>query len=375
MIKLLALLAVALVLAHISERNTKAVLASGGRYSVWGDWAYILLVVIFVLFSGLRTQYNDTQNYIAGFEKIPVLTEFFADSGNLNPFLNPLFLFYQSALKMVTDDPQILIFTSSLFSQACFIRFFKRYADDFPFSIFIYVTLGTFSLTLAAIKQVLAMAVLTLAFPYLQRKQWFRYYFIVLVAMLIHTYALAFAVLPLFSQRPWKLLTYLFAAVIALIIMNFRAVITSFLKQADELGKSIAELEVFDDHTINIFRLAVYAVVPLISFVFQRWIFWDSSDMDHILAHMSIISLAFMAMGTQSGANLFGRMANYFELGTICCLPTMLKRTFTDRSYRIISGIAVLCFMGFFIYANAINMDFDREYLAISLWDFIKSLF
>lgn len=58
MIKLLAVLGAVLVLARISERNTKAVVASGLRYSVWGDWAYILLVTVLVLFSGLRIQYN-----------------------------------------------------------------------------------------------------------------------------------------------------------------------------------------------------------------------------------------------------------------------------------------------------------------------------
>ena len=59
MAKLLAVFAASLVLAHISERNTRAVLASGQRYTVWKDWAYVLLVVVLVLFSGLRTSYND----------------------------------------------------------------------------------------------------------------------------------------------------------------------------------------------------------------------------------------------------------------------------------------------------------------------------
>ena len=64
MTKLLLLLAVSLVLAYISEQNTKAITASGQRYSVWNDWAYILLVVVLTLFAGLRTSYNDTSNYI-----------------------------------------------------------------------------------------------------------------------------------------------------------------------------------------------------------------------------------------------------------------------------------------------------------------------
>ena len=60
MFKLLVVFTAALVLAYFSEQNTKATVAAGYRYSVWNDWAYILLVVILILFAGLRTQYNDS---------------------------------------------------------------------------------------------------------------------------------------------------------------------------------------------------------------------------------------------------------------------------------------------------------------------------
>lgn len=375
MLKLFAVFAASMVLAYLSDRNTRAVRAAGHRYSVWGDRAYIALVVVLTLFAGLRTSYNDTGNYINGFRTAATLSEFVSDPENLNPFKNPLFYLYQSALKTWVDDSQLLIFTTAMFSQICFLRFFKRYSENFVFSIFIYFTLGTFVFSLAAIKQVVAMAMLTLAFPCLEKKQWVRYYILVGMAMLVHTYAIAFAVLPLFRTKPWSLFTFVFIGVTAAVMMNFESAITAFMEQANELGKTLAEYEVFADATVNIFRLAVYAVPPLISLIFQRWVLHGNSKMENILIHMSIISLAFMTMGTQAGANMFGRMGNYFELGTICCLPVMLKKTFNDRSYRFISAVACVCFMGFFVYANAINMDFGQVYQAISPWSFLSSLF
>ena len=375
MTKLLLLLAVSLVLAYISEQNTKAITASGQRYSVWSDWAYIGLVVVLTLFAGLRTSYNDTGNYIYGYRNAPAFATWISDPENWNPFKNPLFYCFQSLLKTVNEDPQCLIFVSAAISQCCFLRFFKRYSENFCFSIFVYFTLGTFVFTLAAIKQVLGMALVTLAFPYLKRKKWLPYYLIVFVAMLVHTYAIAFAVLPLFRSRPWSTFTFLFVAATVVLMMNFEEAITAFMEQANDLGKTLADYEVFDDHTINLFRLAVYAVPPLISLAFRKWVLHDSSRMDHILIHMSIISLAFMSMGTQAGANMFGRMGNYFELGTICILPKMLKKTFDKNSYQLVTAIACVCFMGFFVYANAISLDFGQEYHAISLFQLIRSLF
>lgn len=375
MIKLLAVFAAALVLAYISEKNTKAVLASGRRYVAYKDWAFVLLVVILVLFAGLRTSYNDTGNYIWGFEQSPVLTEFFTDADNLNPFKNPLFYLYESFLKTFGFDAQMLIFTSALVTQIGLLRFIKRYSENFTFSIFLYFTLGTFVFTLAALKQVLAMAILTFAIPYLEKKKWVRYYLLVLVAMLFHTYAIAFAVLPFFTVRPWRKFTFIFVLLMAVLMLNFEEAITAFMEQANDLGKTIAEYELFDNQQVNVFRLAVYAVTPLISLVFQKWVLRGSTKMENVLIHMSIISLAFMSMGTQTGANMFGRMGTYFELGTICCLPKMLEDIFDKRSYRLVACIAAVCFLGYFTYANAVNIDFGQEYKATTLVQFIRSLF
>lgn len=374
MTKLLAVFAIAMALAYVSEKNTNDTIESGQDYTPRKDWAFIGLVIVLVLFAGLRTSYNDTWNYITGFNSAPGVLEWLTEPENFNPFTNPLFYFYQSLIKSVFGDAQMLIFISAVITQICFLNFFKKYSDHFTFSVFLYFTLGTYVFTLAAIKQVLGMAIVTLAFPYLEKKKWIPYYIIVFIAMLIHTYAIAFVVLPLFRKKPWGIFTFLFVIITAVLMMNFETAITEFMDQANDLGKTLADYEVFDDATINVFRLGVYAVPPAISFLFQKWVLRDASKMDQVMIHMCIISLAFMVMGTQSGANMFGRMANYFELGTICCLPWMLEKIFEEKSYKLITMLACVCFMGFFFYANAINLDFGVHYKSISLLKFIQIL-
>lgn len=374
MIKLYILLAAAVALAWFSEQYQWKCQASGQPYRLSRDWAYCALLAILILFSGLRTSYNDTGTYLSGYANATGLRHFLENSSNLNPFRNPLFYAYQSLLRSTLDNAQFLIFSTSLFSQICFLRFFKRYSTNFTLSVFIYITLGTFCFTMAAIKQVVAMAVLTLAFPFLEQRKYIRYFLLVYVAMLFHTYALTFIFLPLFTDRPWKPFTYIFIALTFVILLNFQDAISAFMDQANDLGKVMSEAEIFDNHSVNIFRLLVYMVPPAASLLFQRWLFYDSDQMDHILVHMSIISMAFMFLGTESGANMFGRMATYFELGTICCLPRMLEKIFDKASYRLVRKIAVFCFLGYFTYAYGISMNFTTEYSAMSLWTFIRSM-
>lgn len=369
---LLPLMAVCLFLAALSQWHTAQYSVPGSRYNRFTDLAFFLLIVIFAVFAGSRVRYNDTLNYMRAYAKAEPLSVFLSNPQNLNPFLNPLFNLYRSFLKTFTDNPRWLILTTSVFTQTCFIRFLKRYSHHFVFSIFLYFTLGTFVSSLAAIKQFMAMAIMTLAMPYLERHKWGRYYLIVLIATMFHTYAAVYAMLPLFRDRPWKTFTFVFLGVMVFLLFNFEDALSAFMDQANDLGKTLSDAEVFDDNTINVFRLGVYAIPPLISLFLYRWALANNTEMDNILIHMSIISFAFMSLGTQAGANMFGRMANYFELGTLCCLPMMLKKSFEKVSYHLISLIACICFMGFFYYANAVKLDFSQLYQMASLLELLK---
>lgn len=376
MLKLYILLAVVVWLAMQSQKNTQARLDAGMqtfRARRVDGWC-ILLFLALLYVAGLRTAFNDTQNYISSFLSMSLPSEWWANPENRNIFHNPAFYFLESWLRSITDNAQIFIFLTAAFTEFSLVRFFKKHAENFPFSMFVFVTLGTFCFTLAAIKQCLAMAILTYAVSALKDKKWLRYYLLVFLAMLFHTYALAFVFLPLFRAKPWSWFTYLFVLALVVVMLNFEATISSFLDFAGEQGKEIAEYEVFDDHGTNIFRVLVYAVVPVMSLVYRKKLFETSTPEEHILVHMSIISLAFMILGTAAGANMFGRMANYFELGTICCLPWMLRSCFQGKQYKLICIAAVVCFLAYFTYAYGINQPFEQNYSATTIWALLRGV-
>lgn len=367
MIKLLILLFFVTLWALLSQNRSRMLLQNTGSESLSKRLDIFCFFLIFALsmFAGLRTDYNDTAAYITGFQNAVSPAEFLADRDNLDLLHNPAFYFLQSLMRAVTPNAQVFIMLTSIFVEFSMVRFLKRYSRSFGFSVYLFMTYGTFVFTLAAIKQVVAMAILTYAFPALENKRWLRYYLLVFFAMLFHTYAIAFAILPLFRLRPWSWFTYVFAAVLILVLLNFQDAISGFLDFADEQGKSIAEYEIFDDNSVNMFRLLVYAVTPAISFIFQKDLFTHSGPRECIMTHMSIISLAFMVLGTVEGANMFARMAMYFELGTLVALPGMLKKCFHGQLYQIVSLAAIFCFLAYFVYAS---LDFGYGYKMISIF-------
>ena len=250
------------------------------------------------------------------------------------------------------------------------VQFIKRNVDpeNFAFSMFLYTAIGTLMLTLAAQKQALAMSILTLALPALFEKKYIRYYLIVFLAGLIHTYAWTFFFLPLLATKPWSFRTFILLGITIVVMYTFQSTISSFLEVADQVGKNIPLEEVFDGNQMNILRVGVYAVVPLITLFFKGRINYNIDRRNSIFIQMSIISFVFMLMGTQNGANMFGRCANYFQIGIVCSLPWIVRQLFTRQSVTIVLTVAVICFCEFYLYDNN---GFNYEYFRKGIVEFI----
>ena len=90
---------------------------------------------------------------------------------------------------------------------------------------------------------------------------------------------------------------------------------------------------------------------------------------------MSIVSAFILTIGLVEGANLYARMAGYFEVATAVALPWMTKKLFTKQSAQLVTVCAAILYFGYFLYEFGVSKDFGSSYRAISLWQFITSLF
>lgn len=372
---LLPIFVCSLLLAYLTERTTVGEYGDGQRQSRQNKLFAFLLMLVLALPVGLRYMYNDTGAYIAGFRSSVTITELFR-SDELHLLQNPAFEIYNSLVRTFTDNYHIFFLIPAFFVQYSYIRFIRRYSPSFVLGIGLYILLGTYVFSIAAMKQTIAMAILLFAIPHLLKKQYVLYFLLVFAAFLFHAYAIAFAVLPLFAGKPWTFRTFLLIGLALWVMNNFETAIGAFLDYAGEQGKNIAEYEVFDNASINGLRIAVYAVGPAMSLLVRPYLFRSEEEKAYqLLVHMSIISVAVMSLGTVSGANMFGRMAQYFEFGMICSLPWMIQKAFRPKSARIVTAVAACCFFAYFFYAYQINIVFDDHYRAVTVFQFLQSLF
>jgi len=364
-----------ILFAYLTERTTVGKYGNGYRQSRQNRFFYLMLLLTLILPVGLRRIYNDTGAYINNFLEAPALDELFT-TGELHILQNPAFDIYTSSVRQFTDNYSIYFLIAASFVYISFAGFIRKHVKPYVFGIGLLFCLGTYVFSIAAMKQVIAMAILLNAVEKLIDRKYVQYFLIVFIAFLFHTYAIAFLVLPLFIGKPWNWRTIVLLIGVAFVMWNFETVIGSFLDYANESGKSIAEYEVFDNAQINIFRVLVYAVVPLMALLFRRYLFNNKQEQAYwLFVNMAIISCAVMSLGTMSGANMFARMAIYFEFGIICSLSWMIGKIFAPNTAKVIKIIASLCFLAYFMYANIVATPFDYHYRAVSIWDFLLSLF
>ena len=338
------------------------------------DIFMIAVIIWMTCFSFLRTNYNDTANYIFFWRTAASTSDFLAGGGLLDLTGNPLSMFWQSFSHNVAENYHVYFLPPALLSSFAVVKLLKRYAVSPPFSLLIFFSIGTYIMYMAALKQCFAMFFLLLSIPYAEEKKYVRFYLLVAIAILFHTHAFMFAILPLLFSKPWGRVTWLGLAATLFAMVTYDTTLGVFMEYAQSIGALVDESELFDGHQINFLRVVVYWIPTLLALFFRRRLFSNSSRTENLFANMAIVSSLILTLGIVQGANLYARMAAYFEIAQAITVPWMIKKLFDVRSRKIVTIIAVVCYFGYFLYEFGVSKNFGGQYHAISLWQFILEL-
>lgn len=339
------------------------------------DIFMIVVIVWMTCFSFLRTGYNDTWNYIYAWNSSDGVKAFLGSGELLDLTSNPLSNLWREISHDISNNYHIYFFLPALLSSFAAIKLFKRYSVDPAFSMLIFFSLGTYITYVAALKQCFAIFFLLLSIPYAIDRKYIRFYLLVFLAILFHTHAFMFAIVPLLFGKPWgkTSIGFLLAAFFAM--ATYDATLGAFMEYAQSIGALVAEIEVFDNNPINILRVVVYWIPALLALAFRKRLFSNSTRTENLFVNMSMVSAFILMIGLIQAANLFARMAAYFEIATAISLPWMIKKLFTKRSARAVTICAAILYFGYFLYEFGVSKDFGNNYSAITLWQFVTDLF
>lgn len=379
--KLILLFWGAVILMYLSDRFYPVRLDYRGNCGrnvfMWRKADVFMALAIFWMccFSFLRQHYNDTWTYRVHFAEAGSAMEFITSGKILEWSKNPLSILYRNFIRGFTDDYHIYFFFPALLSSVAVVKLCKRYSPNPAFSILIFFALGTYIMYLAALKQCIAIFFVLLAIPYAAERKYVKFYLLVFIAVLFHTHAFMFAIVPFLFGKPWGKMTWIMLAAVLFAMATYDVTLGAFMTYAQSLGALVDEGELFDGHSINILRVIVYWIPALMALIFRQRLFRDSTRIENVFVNMSIVSAFILTIGLVQAANLFARMAGYFEVAAVIALPWMLEKLFHKSSARLVTGCASVLYFVYFWYENAINRGFENDYAAITLWEYILSWF
>ena len=307
-----------------------------------------------VLVSGLRRNVGDTPFYKYSYSLLEPTFEGFSFTGDFG--FNAL----QIALKMLTPDPQVLIFLTALATNVLIAGGLYRYSLMIEVSLFLYITTGMFTVSMNGIRQYLAAAILFVGTHWLIRGDWKRYVPIVLLASTFHKTALI--MLPVYfivRKKAWTKATMLMLSLTVLAVIGFDLFFGALLVLLE--GSKYAIYGEFDEGGANIIRAAVAGVPLVIAFFGRRKLrsIWPESD---IFVNMTLLGFVFMVISTANW--IFARFNIYFGLYSLV-LYTWIIPLFAER-YRKLVYYGVLVFHLLYYYYEhvvSLGLHYRSDYL------------
>lgn len=375
MTELIPVVIVSMILAVLSHGKSIYSYALE-RYKTKDALFYMIMAVIMILFVGLRTRYNDTFAYRHAYELMETTGNIADAIKDLSIGDNPGFEYVNSLMRHNGVSTQSFLMIYAIVTNGIYLWFLRKHTNNIWQTVFLFIVLGSFTFTLAAVKQCVAVAFCLLAVDQALKKHYVRFLAWVFIATLFHPYALMFLIVPFMMFRPWSMWTYLSLAVFGLAGVLMEALIGSIVDITSMFGEGY-DIESLTGEGVNPFRLAVCAVPLVLSFMARRRIAHMDEKQEKtffLFTNLSMLNAEIMFVALFGTANYFARLANYFLIFQTLSIPWLFQ-FFEKRSRALLVCVAVVCYCLYFIYANNFNQNFDFEYNSISLMEYLLSLF
>lgn len=346
------------------------------RYKQKDVLFYTIMLLVLVVFAGLRTGYNDTFTYRYAYELLQP-TQSAADAVKGMPIGdNPGFVYVNMIMRRSGISTQSFLMIYSVVTNGIYLWFLRKYTNNIWQTVFLFLVFDIFTFTLAAIKQCVAVAFGLLGVDQALKKHYIRFLFWVMVATLFHVYSLMFLVVPFLMFRPWSARTYFCIVAFGLAGILLEFLLGALIDVTTMFGEGY-DIKELSGEGVNPFRLAVCAVPLLISFVARYRIEQMDEKREReffLFTNLSMLNAEIMFVALFGTANYFARLANYFLIFQTLSIPWLFQ-FFDKRSRSLLICTAVVCYSLYFIYASGINQNFDLEFDRISFMEYLMSLF
>lgn len=311
-------------------------------------FAFFAMIII-VLVSGLRSNIGDTEPYMHSYKQLSTFSKFTEDMKDQG------FILFQLILYNINQDPQFLVFVTSVITQICVMYGLYKYRSYYELEVYMYITSGAFLTVMNGIRQAMVGAILFFCTKLIIDNKFIPYAIIVLILSTMHESALI--MIPVYfiaRQEPWSKNTLIIIIIASIGFMFFYQLMPTFFSvlgdsSYTEYANSMMQAGIGCSFT----RVLVNAIPVILSYIYRNKLkeTWPESN---IFINISLINLIIMAFALYHW--IFARFGIYFQLYNMVLLPYIIKNCFEDKKEkRIIYYLFIVCYFVFFYYEQVIG--------------------
>lgn len=303
------------------------------RKSFW------LPLMVLALFSGVRSFRvgTDSGSYTRKFTNSSLDLDYFSFEKGVE-FGYQLF---EYGLLHLTTNYFWLFFLTGLIVVYCYLHIIKIYSVNYWYSVFLFITLGTYTFFFNGLRQGLAMAVFVLSLPYLFEKRLIIYILICLFASLFHVTALI--MIPFYflvNIRVKVFYKILISFTISLLASKF---FITYASVSNERYETYGEISEESGGLLTLgFHVTLTFIIYIVSYIYKiknedftkLYTFYATG----VVFIIPIAMLGTMASGPQ-------RILYYFTWSLILLLPAVIVRINNKFIYIMSLGLSLVFFI------------------------------
>jgi transmembrane protein EpsG len=310
--------------------------------------------LVIALVAGLRSNIGDTYLYMHGYTVNEHTWQSLAGGKDIG------FGMLQMLLKQFTPDPQILVLTTAVITNLLIMAVVYKYTRLYGLSVYLYITTGTFTISMNGIRQFLTASIVFACTGFLLQGKWKPYMALVAVASLFHQSALI--MIPIYfivRREAWTKTTFMLLGVAVGFILGFNQfseLLFSAIKDTQ-----YGHYQVFAEGGASYIRAIVW-MIPLVIAYFSREKLRAIFPKSDIFVNLSLVGAVIMLISTQNW--IFARMAIYFNLYQLILIAWLIK-VFRQKDQKLVYLAVLVFYFVFYFYESviALGLEYESDYL------------
>lgn len=298
---------------------------------------FMALIALFVGFSDMLGGYD---RYIYG-ELFDRMADIVNDGGD--PTKSQIFILYKSEfgyawlnvlIAHFTANRYIAIFILTLTIYALLFISFKRYMDDYPFAILLFMALWFF-FTFTYLRQVLSASIAYLSIRYIIKRNPWKFFLVMAIAYSMHNSAIVFVPFYFIPARKFPVKVIILIMVLCLIV-GASGITTGLYGTYGDIANAQTRVKIYDVE--GSFRIAYFIeAVFFLFFIFKSYDKIDKNDKRHVvLMNMAFCFCAILLFFVRSENG--GRLSWYYMIGIISTITHLVtrKKIFSEMSITLV---------------------------------------